>query len=112
MPKERQQATSGVETGVDVSGSIVLWRRADDTDVANTVTDMDWAVFDFPSGMDFSAIPSHWAKNASVKGSNTLESADLDLTDVRLDHGGVNIAGPYWLRIPLTEVQQMSTRQR
>ena len=75
-PMERQQAVSEAERGVDLSGSIVLrsW-RADDADVAHTVTDADWTVFYFPSGMDFAAIPSHQQKSASVKGSNALDIA-------------------------------------
>ena len=93
-PKERQQAASGAELGVNKSGSVVLRSlRADDADVAHTVTDRNWTVSDFPSGMHFVEIPSHKAKSASVKGSNALDNADQDPTDVRLDYGRVDIAG-------------------
>ena len=65
-PKERQQAVSEAETGVDVSGSVLLrsW-RADDANVAHTVTDADWMVSDFPSRTDFAVIPSHQPKSAT-----------------------------------------------
>ena len=72
-----------------------------DAVVADTVTDVDWAVSDFSSGMDFAAISSHQPKSASVKGSNELDFADEDPTDVRLDYGGVDIVGPRRLRMSL-----------
>ena len=90
---------------MDVSGSVVLraW-KANDTDVAHTVTDTDWVVSDFRSGMDFAAISSYRAKSASVKGSNALGSADHNPTDVRLNYGKVDIVGPLRLRMPLDKV--------
>ena len=101
-PKERQQAVSEVKTGVNVSGSIVLrsW-RADNADVAHTVTETDRTVSDFPSETDFAAIPSHQPKSASVKGSNAIDSSNHDPTDVQLDYEGVDIAESHLPRMPL-----------
>ena len=116
VPKERQLAASGAaEIGVDVAVSVVLrsW-RADDADVAHMATNMKWAESDFPRAMNFWAIPSHRAKSASVRGSDVLDSADQNPSDIRLDYWGVIIAGPRRLRMPLdgdtTDVNPIAAR--
>ena len=52
----------------------------------HTVTDTDWTMSDFTSGMDFAAFSSHQAKSTSVKESNALDRVDQDPTDARLDY--------------------------